>query len=420
MVIAITLGFLAFITLLGVFNSWIVVVISAMISIGFGIFGFIRHAETTELEIKLENVEKAYDYIRILEQRNSELTQRYKNLLRIGDVRIETYYEEIYVQAEKARDEAKHLRKLATEDRQAVEHIEQRIYTMAKRLVEDHLKWTSQKLRADPENYQRQKMALNRTFDFVDSIGYEIPDGLRQSSLANLKAQYKEKVREQVLKEEQRQIRQQMREEERARREHELAVKEAEDKEREIQDRLEEALKLQQGQYSSEIEELQRQLEEAQSNAERAKSMAQLTKKGNVYILSNIGSFGENVYKVGMTRRRDPMDRVKELGDASVPFPFDVHAMIRCDDAPNLEKRLHRELARYRVNRVNFRKEYFNVDLSTIVEAVEHHHGTVEYVAEPEALEYRDTLQISPDEFVETERELVEAGVDIDSDDDDI
>ena len=89
-------------------------------------------------------------------------------------------------------------------------------------------------------------------------------------------------------------------------------------------------------------------LAEAQASSERAKSMAQLTKAGHVYILSNIGSFGEGIFKVGMTRRLEPQDRVKELGDASVPFPFDVHAMISCENAPGLENALHKELARYR------------------------------------------------------------------------
>ena len=258
-----------------------------------------------------------------------------------------------------------------------------------------------------------------KTFDFVESVGYELPANLRKGSLDALKRDYQLKVREQALKDEQRRIKQQMREEQRARKEREQALQEAEAQEREIQDRLEEALRVQEGQLTAEIAELQRQLEEAQASSERAKSMAQLTKVGHVYVLSNIGSFGENIYKVGMTRRLEPNDRVKELGDASVPFPFDVHAMISCDNAPELEKNLHHELTRYRVNRVNFRKEYFNVPLHEILSAFEKHHGKVEYVAEPEALEYRDSLEMSPDDLVETERELIEIGVDFETEDDD-
>lgn len=94
------------------------------------------------------------------------------------------------------------------------------------------------------------------------------------------------------------------------------------------------------------------------------------------------------LFKVGMTRRLEPMDRVKELGDASVPFSFDVHAMISSDDAPALESALHRELDQCRVNTVNLRKEFFRTDIDTIVGAVKKNHGTVEYVADAEALEY--------------------------------
>jgi hypothetical protein len=79
-----------------------------------------------------------------------------------------------------------------------------------------------------------------------------------------------------------------------------------------------------------------------------------------------LGSFGENIYKIGMTRRLEPMDRVKELGDASVPFPFDVHALIRTSDAPKLENALHRHFARERLNLENERKEFFRVSIDDI------------------------------------------------------
>jgi hypothetical protein len=145
---------------------------------------------------------------------------------------------------------------------------------------------------------------------------------------------------------------------------------------------------------------------------ERAKSRAQMTKSGYVYVLSNIGSFGDDVYKIGMTRRLEPMDRVKELGDASVPFPFDVHMMISSDDAPTLENTLHREFHRQRVNRANFRKEYFRVDLDAIRQAVEANHGEVEYVAEPEALEYRESLEMTDEDYDLVERAMGSASDD--------
>ena len=124
-----------------------------------------------------------------------------------------------------------------------------------------------------------------------------------------------------------------------------------------------------------------------------------MTKAGHVYVLSNIGSFGEGMYKIGMTRRLEPQDRVRELGDASVPFPFDVHMMISCDDAPTLENALHRELHKQRVNRVNFRKEFFRVDFDSIRRIVESQRGEVEYHAEPEALQYRESVSMLDEDY---------------------
>ncbi|KYF67957.1 GIY-YIG nuclease family protein [Sorangium cellulosum] len=125
---------------------------------------------------------------------------------------------------------------------------------------------------------------------------------------------------------------------------------------------------------------------------ERAISQAQMTRSGNVYVISNVGSFGEHVYKIGMTRRLQPMDRIKELGDASVPFEFDVHAMIKSDDAPALEGALHREFHHRRVNLVNERKEFFRIELDEFAITVQKLHGEIEFARIAEAKEYRQTL----------------------------
>ncbi len=118
-------------------------------------------------------------------------------------------------------------------------------------------------------------------------------------------------------------------------------------------------------------------------------------KAGYVYIISNIGSFGENVYKIGMTRRLEPMDRVDELGDASVPFKFDVHAMIFSDDAPALEAALHRAFDDRKLNMVNKRREFFNVTLDEIEAVVKKNYDkTVEFVRVPDAEQYRESLKM--------------------------
>lgn len=111
---------------------------------------------------------------------------------------------------------------------------------------------------------------------------------------------------------------------------------------------------------------------------------------GYVYVISNIGAFGPDVYKIGMTRRLDPQDRVDELGDASVPFNFDVHAMIFSDDAPALEAALHRAFEDRKLNMVNTRREFFNVTLDEIKEVIKKNFDkTVEFIDVPDAEQYR-------------------------------
>lgn len=209
--------------------------------------------------------------------------------------------------------------------------------------------------------------------------------------------EYQEKV--QAEKEEQRRIREEMREEAIAARELERAVEEAIKEEERYTSALvrarkevAEAVGTRQKRLQYKITELERRLAEAQVNMERAKSRAEMTRSGHVYVISNIGSFGEEVYKIGMTRRLDPEERVRELGGASVPFRFDVHAMIYSEDAPGLEAELHRLFDDKRVNLENRRREFFRVSLEEIEEAVKERHGEIRFIYEREAEEYRKTL----------------------------
>lgn len=118
-------------------------------------------------------------------------------------------------------------------------------------------------------------------------------------------------------------------------------------------------------------------------------------KAGYVYVISNIGAFGENVYKIGMTRRLEPQERIDELGDASVPFRFDVHAMIFTDDAPALENALHHAFENRKLNMVNQRKEFFNVTLDEIKEVVKKNFDkTVEFYDVPDAEQYRVSMKM--------------------------
>ncbi|MBU5603705.1 DUF4041 domain-containing protein [Citrobacter sp. S55_ASV_140] len=202
-------------------------------------------------------------------------------------------------------------------------------------------------------------------------------------------------------KEEQRRIKEQLREEERARREYEKAIKEAEKEEKAIQQAIDKATKElmlageeQRLVLEQKLAELQAKYEEAEAKNQRAISMAQQTRSGHVYVISNIGSFGENVYKIGMTRRLEPLDRIRELGDASVPFSFDVHAMIYSDDAPSLENHLHKVFNDKQLNKVNSRKEFFNVGIKDIKSTIENMNINAHWTMFAAAKEYRESLAI--------------------------
>ena len=205
-------------------------------------------------------------------------------------------------------------------------------------------------------------------------------------------------LREQA-KEEQRVIKERIRDEERAKRDYEKALREAAKEEESLQKALQKAQEdmalqvsdAEKSRLEEQIATLRKKLTDAENRASRAKSMAEMTSSGYVYIISNIGTFGENIYKIGLTRRLEPLDRVKELGDASVPFPFDVHAMIYSVNAPKLENELHRIFNDKRLNKVNYRKEFFNVSLQGVQDAVKALGHTIEFTMLAEAKEYAET-----------------------------
>lgn len=206
----------------------------------------------------------------------------------------------------------------------------------------------------------------------------------------------KEKARE-----EQRAIQEQMREEERARKEIERAIKQAEREEEivnkaiaKLKTQYEQASEAEKAKLEAQLQDLGTRLAEAEEKGKKALSMAQQTKRGNVYIISNVGSFGEGVYKIGLTRRLDPTERVRELGDASVPFPFDVHAMLSSEDAPALENALHRHFAEKQVNKINKRKEFFRVSINELQRVVGDLGIEAAWTMAAEASQYKETLAL--------------------------
>lgn len=143
------------------------------------------------------------------------------------------------------------------------------------------------------------------------------------------------------------------------------------------------------------IHELQNKIKNYEGKKSELDYRLQNSTAGYVYIISNIGSFGENVVKIGVTRRLEPMDRIDELGSASVPFKFDVHALIFSYDAYQLESELHAKFADRRINKVNNRKEYFSLTIEEVEKALEKYKDlTVDFNEIPDAGEYRESLKI--------------------------
>jgi len=211
----------------------------------------------------------------------------------------------------------------------------------------------------------------------------------RSLKFAELYLAYEFAQKKQEEIEEQKRIRDLLREEVRAQKELEEELKKIKKEESHLLNVLSERTtkisEFEKQQCVIRLTEIRRQIEEVDYRVNN-------TKAGYVYIISNIGCFGENIYKIGMTRRLEPLERVRELGGASVPFHFDVHAIIFSEDAPGLEASLHRAFNHRRVNRINLRKEFFNVNLAEIKKVVNQtHKKDVEFRIIAEAKEYRET-----------------------------
>lgn len=240
--------------------------------------------------------------------------------------------------------------------------------------------------------------AINK---FGDTLQISVTKEYFDLKLQELRLEFELQEKLYQEKEEQRKIREQMREEEKAQREIEKARKEAEEEEERNEKALQKAkaeIEKAQGKelelLTEKIKRLEENLQKAHELKERAISRAQLTKSGHVYIISNIGSFGDTVYKIGMTRRLEPIDRIDELGDASVPFDFDVHGLIYSENAPELENILHKRLDSKRVNLVNRRAEFFNTTIDEIEAFVNELNLNIQLTKMAEAKEYRETLSL--------------------------
>jgi hypothetical protein len=253
-------------------------------------------------------------------------------------------------------------------------------------------------------NAARMEERIRKSFEAINKLGevmhVTLTAGYMKLKLMELQLTHEYQDKRYQEKEEQRRIREQIREEERAQKEIEKAKEDAEAEETTYQKALaqvrEEAAKATGAQLqklTEQVSSFEAKLDEARRKKERAIARAPLTKSGFVYVISNIGAFGENVVKIGMTRRMEPMERIDELGGASVPFPFDLHVMLYSDNAPELETALHQLFADRRMNLVNPRKEFYREVRLEEVEAFIKKRGlSAQFVEIPEARQYRETM----------------------------
>lgn len=254
-------------------------------------------------------------------------------------------------------------------------------------------------------NIESIEKRIRKAFETLNNLSKHMLMGIVPEYL-NLKIHelylvYEYQVKKQQEKEEQKQLRERLREEAKAAREIEEMKLKVGKEEKHFAKALD-AIQAQLLRASTEAERalleqekvsIQQQLAEVEKIKQDILNREQNTRAGYVYIISNIGSFGEHIYKIGVTRRLDPQERVDELGDASVPFEFDIHALIFSDDAPALETALHKAFEHRRLNLINRRREFFRVTLDEIKQVITTNFSKpVEFIELADAPEYRQSL----------------------------
>lgn len=263
-------------------------------------------------------------------------------------------------------------------------------------------------LKVTEKNIETSRNRLIKSFEQINKLyakdGIQITTDYLNSKLEEMTLVYNYELKKEQEKEIQRAIKEQMVEEEKVRKEVDNEKKKIEKEEKQFKGEVDKLMKylqktdddIEKTLYADKIRELEEKIGLLEKDKENVLQREQNTRAGFVYIISNIGSFGENIYKIGMTRRLEPMDRIKELSSASVPFSFDVHAMIFSEDAPTLENDLHKAFKDYEVNKVNPRKEFFNVNLDQIESVVkEKYNNTVDFIKAPKFSEYLESFNIS-------------------------
>jgi len=257
-------------------------------------------------------------------------------------------------------------------------------------------------------NIESSVKRINQSFEALNKLGtimqVSIGQEYRQVKLDELYLAFEYQRKKQEEKEELKKAREELREQQKL--EHEIkiarekilkekkhfasAVQELESRLLIVTNETEKAM------VSEKLQEIRQKMLELDKEEKIIDYREQNAKAGYVYIISNLGAFGENIYKIGMTRRLEPMDRIDELGDASVPFSFDVHALIFSENAPDLESKLHQRFNNTRLNKLNSRKEFFRADINEIEKVIrDNYDKVVDVLKEAPAEQYRESMKLS-------------------------
>jgi hypothetical protein len=230
-----------------------------------------------------------------------------------------------------------------------------------------------------------------------------------------IKIEYEYYIQKERIREEQKAIRERIRQEAAERKLLEEERKKIEQEELKFHNEIDNA----KAQLANTTDEIKRQqleeriakVQEQLASVEMKKDeiiKLQKGKAGHIYVISNLGSFGDNVFKIGMTRRLDPQERIDELGDASVPFRYDVHSIIFSENAPGLEYKLHKHLNDRRINKINLRKEFFNTSIDELENLVSSLEPSAEFNKTMLAEQYYQSMAVEevPDEVQIIDEEL--------------
>ncbi|MBD0400571.1 GIY-YIG nuclease family protein [Flammeovirga sp. EKP202] len=273
------------------------------------------------------------------------------------------------------------------------DHKGKNLIQTAERLLKDHTDFLATQVTAS--NYVETKNKLEEVFDFCLAHDYENKEALKQAQ-KSLQRKFEDLVRKDLEQQSQNELKDQMREErtfqEKVKGELERLEQEKIALQRDLHNAIHAA-------NEKQVQQLQFKLDRVEEHIQRATEQSSTsTTSGFVYVLSNYGSFGEEVFKIGYTQSDDPQSEINALSE-TLPFPFDVHALINASNAEHLYQTLKEKLQKYSVNKVNLEKDFFAVPLEKIVEIGEELEGKFTYEKEPEALEYFQSMETSVEDL---------------------